>query len=87
MKKILFLLSLGFALAVQAEEGVLDKAGRTAKKGGEAAEQGIHKGAEATNKGVGKAFEAVNDKVFKPADHWIQEKVNKKGSAEKPADK
>lgn len=87
MKKILFLLSLAAVFAVHAEEGVLDKAGRTAKKGGEVAEEGIHKGAEATNKGVSKAFEAVNDKVFKPADSWIQEKVNKKGSAEKPADK
>jgi hypothetical protein len=51
------------------------------------AEEGIQKGASAADKGVGKAFGTVNEKVFKPADTWIQNKVNKKGSAEKPADK
>lgn len=87
MKKILFLLCLGAAFAVQAEEGVVDKAGRTIKKGGEAAQEGIEKGASAADKGVSKAFGTVNDKVLKPADNWIQNKVNKKGSTEKPADK
>lgn len=69
------------------EERFLDKAARTVKKGGEATEQGIDKGASAANKGVTKAFETVNDKVLKPADGWIQDKVNKKGGTEKPADK
>ena len=88
MKKIWFLLFLCTALAAQAEEErLVDKAGRTIKQGGEAAEQGIEKGASAAGKGVGKAFEVVNDKVFKPADSWIQEKAGKKSSTEKPADK
>jgi hypothetical protein len=69
------------------EERLVDKAGRAVQKGGEATEQGIEKGASAANKGVTKAFEAVNDKVLKPADSWIQNKVNKKGGTEKPADK
>ncbi len=69
------------------EERLVDKAGRTIKKGGEAAEQGIEKGASAAGKGVGKAFEVVNEKVFKPADNWIQDKAGKKGGTEKPADK
>jgi hypothetical protein len=69
------------------EERFVDKAARTTKKTGEVAEQGIQKGASAADKGVGKAFGTVNEKVFKPADTWIQNKVNKKGSAEKPADK
>jgi hypothetical protein len=69
------------------EERFVDKAGRTIKKGGEATQEGIEKGASAADKGVGKAFGTVNEKVFKPADSWIQNKVNKKGSADKPADK
>jgi hypothetical protein len=80
MKKILFLLSLCAAFAVHAEEErLVDKTERTIKKGGEATQSGIEKGASAANKGVTKAFEVVNDKVFKPADGWIQDKVNKKG--------
>ncbi len=69
------------------EERFVDKAGRTIKKGGEATQEGIEKGASAADRGVGKAFGTVNEKVFKPADSWIQNKVNKKGSADKPADK
>lgn len=69
------------------EERFVDKAARTTKKTGEVAEQGIQKGASAADKGAGKAFGTVNEKVFKPADNWIQNKVNKKGGSEKPADK
>jgi hypothetical protein len=91
MKQILRWMPLLVALAPAAvyatEESLADKAGRTAKKAGEATEQGIEKGASAANKGVSKAFEVVNDKVFKPADGWIQDKVGNKGSAEKPAGK
>lgn len=61
-----------------------DKAARTAQRTGEVAEEGIQKGASAANKGVTKAFETVNEKVFKPADGWIQQKVNPQG---KTADK
>ncbi|GAB3495981.1 hypothetical protein GCM10027399_18560 [Curvibacter fontanus] len=91
MKKI-FLLGWLLATLVTGlhaeEERFVDKAARTTKKGGEAAEQGIQKGASATNKAVGKAFDVVNDKVFKPADHWIQDKAaGKKSGAEKSADK
>jgi len=78
---------LAWAPAQAEEERFVDKAGRTIKKGGEATQEGIEKGASAADKGVGKAFGTVNEKVFKPADTWIQNKVNKKGSAEKPADK
>ena len=87
MKKLLLLLPLCLTLSVQAEESLADKAARTAKKAGEATEQGIEKGASAANKGVGKAFEVVNDKVLKPTDEWIQDKVGNKGKTEKPADK
>lgn len=87
MKKILLLLPLCGALAAHAEESLGDKAARTTKKTGEVIEQGIQKGASATNKGVSKAFEVANDKVFKPADSWIQGKVGNKGSPEKPAGK
>ena len=87
MNKLLLLLPLCLALSVQAEESLADKAARTAKKAGEATEQGIEKGASAANKGVGKAFEVVNDKVLKPTDEWIQDKVGNKGKTEKPADK
>ena len=87
MNKLLLLLPLCLALSAQAEESLADKAARTAKKAGEATEQGIEKGASAANKGVGKAFEVVNDKVLKPADGWIQDKVGNKGGAEKPAGK
>ena len=69
------------------EERFVDKAARTTKKTGEVAEEGIHKGASAADKGVGKAFEVVNDKVLKPTDEWIQDKVGNKGKTEKPADK
>jgi len=82
------LLAFLAVVPVQAEEErFVDKAGRTIKKGGAAAQEGIEKGASAADKGVGKAFGTVNEKVFKPADSWIQNKVNKKGSSEKPADK
>ncbi|MDE2615780.1 MAG: hypothetical protein KGL73_02030 [Burkholderiales bacterium] len=92
MKKVGWLCSLLLVLAMPAvhaeEERFVDKAARTTKKGGEAAEQGIQKGASATNKAVGKAFDVVNDKVFKPADRWIQDKAaGKKSGAEKSADK
>ncbi len=87
MKKRWLFLPLCLALTAQAEESLADKAGRTVKKVGEATEQGLEKGAAAANKGVGKAFEVANDKVFKPADGWIQDKVGNKGSAEKPAGK
>ena len=87
MNKLLLLLPLCLALSAQAEESLADKAARTAKKAGEATEQGIEKGASAANKGVGKAFEVVNDKVLKPTDGWIQDKVGNKGGAEKPAGK
>lgn len=91
MKKLGWLCGLLVVLAWPAvhaeEERFVDKAGRTIKKGGEATQEGIEKGASAADKGVGKAFGTVNEKVFKPADNWIQNKVNKKGSAEKPADK
>ncbi len=82
------LLAILALVPVQAEEErFVDKAGRTIKKGGEAAQEGIEKGASATDKGVGKAFGTVNEKVLKPADNWIQNKVNKKGGSEKPVDK
>jgi len=91
MKKLGWCLGLLVVLAWPAvhaeEERFVDKAARTTKKTGEVAEEGIQKGAAATNKGVSKAFEVVNEKVFKPADGWIQDKLGKKGSAEKPADK
>ncbi len=91
MKKIgsmCCLLALLALVPVQAEEErFVDKAARTIKKGGEATQEGIEKGASAADKGVGQAFGTVNEKVFKPADNWIQNKVNKKGRGEKPADK
>lgn len=90
MKKTAVLCALAVGLSVtlaQAEERMADKAERTIKKTGEATESGIEKGASAANKGIGKAFEVVNDKVFKPADNWIQDKVGKQGGAQKPAEK
>lgn len=88
MKKSLFLLPLLWFLAAPGvhagEEGVGDKVGRTVKKGGAAAEEGIEKGASAANKGVVKAFDVVNEKVFKKADRWIQGKVNRPGSGGNP---
>lgn len=89
MKKFPMVFVVLSTLAVPAvhaeEERFADKAARTTKKTGEAIEQGIQKGATATSKGISRAFEAANDKVFKPADGWIQDKVGKKGSAPKPA--
>ncbi len=91
MKKLGWCCGLLVVLAWSAvhaeEERFVDKAARTTKKTGEVIEQGIQKGASATNKGVTKAFEVANEKVFKPADSWIQDKVGNKGSAEKPAGK
>ncbi|MDP3702310.1 MAG: hypothetical protein Q8R72_15540 [Hylemonella sp.] len=91
MKKFPMVFVVLSTLAVPAvhaeEERFVDKAARTSKKTGEAIEQGIQKGASAANKGVTKAFGTVNDKVLKPADGWIQDKVGNKGGAQKPADK
>lgn len=85
---VFMLLATLAAPVVQAEEErFVDKVGRTLKKGGEATQEGIEKGASAANKGLAKAFGTVNDKVLKPTDSWIQDKVGKKGSAQKAADK
>ncbi len=86
-KHLIGLLPLCLALAAQAEESLVDKVGRTVKKGGEAAEAGIEKGASAAGRGIEKGFSTANEKVFKPADGWIQDKVGNKGKTEKPADK
>lgn len=41
----------------------------------------VEKGATVAGKAVEKGFNKVNEKVLKPADHWIQSKVNPKGTA------
>ena len=63
MKRLsLLLLVLGALAGREAladENGVVDKAGRGIKKGGEAAGRGIEKGAAATEKGLKKGGEAT----------------------------
>jgi hypothetical protein len=79
MKKIsTLLLTLGLlmALVAHAEDGVLDKAGKTVKKGADAAANGIEKGVEATEKGVKKGVEAT-ESGFKKAGEWIDKKTGK----------
>ena len=44
----------------------------------------VEKGASTANEAVTKGFDKANEKVFKPADHWIQSKVNPKGAASAP---
>lgn len=80
------LLAACAVLTAQAEESASQKAARTTQKAGEVIEGGIQKGASAANRGLTKGFEAANDKVFGPADRWIQQKVNPQGQG-KPVDK
>lgn len=75
------LAGLTLSLAQAEEERFIDKAGRTAKKAGEAMERGLEKGASAASRGVGKAFEVTNEKVLAPTDRWIQEKVGRSGAS------
>lgn len=73
-------------LAQAEEERFIDKASRTVKKVGETVSEGADKGVSAANKGAGKGFEVVNEKVLKPADNWIQDKVGRPGAGDaKPA--
>lgn len=77
---------LAVPLAQAEEERFIDKASRTVKKVGETVSEGADKGVSAANKGAGKGFEVVNEKVLKPADGWIQEKVGRPGTSNaKPA--
>jgi hypothetical protein len=90
MKKTAVLCALVAGLSVNLaqaeEERFIDKASRTVKKVGEAVSEGADKGISAANKGAGKGFEVVDDKVLKPADNWIQEKVGRPGASNaKPA--
>ncbi|MCZ8251382.1 MAG: hypothetical protein O9318_02810 [Hylemonella sp.] len=89
MKKTAVLCALMAGLSVtvtQAEERFIDKASRTVKKVGEAVSDGAEKGVNAANKGAGKGFEVVDEKVLKPADGWIQNKVGRPGAGNtKPA--
>ena len=89
MKKIacscVLLAMAALQVAYAEEERMVDKAGRTVLKGAETAASGIEKGAEATNKGVNKAVDATS-KVFEKADHWIQNKINKKGDSPQAGD-
>lgn len=71
---------LGVSLVQAQEERFIDKASRTVKKVGEVVSEGADKGVSAANKGAGKGFDVVNDKVLKPADGWIQEKVGRPGA-------
>ena len=90
MKKTAVLCALAAGLFVglvhAEEERFIDKASRTAKKVGETVSEGADKGVSAANKGAGKGFDALNDKVLKPADNWIQDKVSRPGAGNaKPA--
>lgn len=77
---------LSASLAQAEEERFIDKASRTVKKVGEVVSEGAEKGVNAANKGAGKGFEVVDDKVLKPADGWIQNKVGRPGAGTaKPA--
>lgn len=79
--QLLILLGVLTGAALHAEEeGFVDKAGRTVKKGAEATAKGIEKGAEATARGVNKGVEATG-RVAKKADTWIDSKLNKGGAA------
>lgn len=72
--------ALAVPLAQAEEERFIDKASRTVKKVGETVSEGADKGVSAANKGAGKGFDAVNEKVLKPADNWIQDKVGRPGA-------
>jgi len=90
MKKTAVLCALAAGLSVSLvqaeEERFIDKASRTVKKVGETVSEGADKGVSAANKARAKGFEVVNEKVFKPADGWIQEKVGRPGGSNaKPA--
>ncbi|MFZ5568373.1 MAG: hypothetical protein ACOY95_15420 [Pseudomonadota bacterium] len=84
MKKTAVLCALAAGLSVSLvqaeEERFIDKASRTVKKVGGAVSEGAEKGISAANKGAGKGFEVVDDKVLKPADNWIQDKVGRPGA-------
>ena len=86
MKRLWIAALACFAFAAQAQESAGEKAARTSQRAGEAVDGGIQKGASAANRGVTRAFDAANDKVFAPADRWIQQKVNPQGQG-KPAEK
>ena len=85
MKKISVLVLIWGALAVPtvfAEDGVVDKTGKSIKKGAEAAERGLEKGVEATEKGVKKGADATSE-GFKKAGDWIEKKTGKVKEADK----
>ncbi len=79
LKRIMLLMvfaSLAGNIAFAEEQGVLDKAERGIKKGGEAAGQGIEKGADATGKGLKNGGEATL-KGVKKAGNWVDKKLDK----------
>ena len=75
------LLCLGLAGAVHAEgDSLLEKAHDLGVKASDA----VGKGATEAEGAVVKGMDKANEKVFKPADHWIQSKVNPKGTPTPP---
>ena len=73
---LLVLLAFAVPLVSVAEDGVLDKAGRGLKKGGNAAGRGIENGADAAGKGIKKGAEATG-KGVKKGGNWVGEKLDK----------
>ncbi len=86
MKRVWMTALACLAFSVRAEESAGQKAARATQRAGQVIDGGIQKGASAANRGMTQAFDAANDKVFGPADRWIQQKVNPQGEG-KTADK
>ena len=57
-----------------------ESVGQKAHEVGTTVVHAVEKGATVAGKAVEKGFDKVNEKVLKPADHWIQSKVNPKGT-------
>lgn len=78
---LLAALALGVSVAASAgDESVAQKAHDLGMKGVEA----VEKGASTAEAAVVKGMQKADEKVFKPADQWIQSKVNPKGTASAP---
>lgn len=79
VQKLAILLLLGLMAGqpvLASDDSTAHKAGKDAKKGGEAAERGIEKGAVAAGRGLRKGADATG-KGLKKAGSWLEKKLHK----------